>query len=86
METSPGHSSDSWVQFSQEKDKTVVVAKFPHIDKDYFCLLFVTLPNSASDGDAQPDDLLGRGYSPASFSIKTLCAAIQDSCTVDAIK
>jgi hypothetical protein len=86
METSPGHSSDSWVQLSQEKDKTVVVTKFPHIDKDHFCLLFVTLPNSASDGDAQSDDLLGRGYSPASFSIKTLCAAIQDSCTVDAIK
>ena len=77
---------NSWVQGSQEKNNTVVVPKLPHIDKDHLCLLFVTLLNSATDGDAQPDDLLKQRCSPASFYIKTLCAAIQDGCTVDTIK
>ncbi|KAI0570487.1 clpA ATP-binding subunit of Clp protease and DnaK/DnaJ chaperone [Pyrenophora tritici-repentis] len=63
---------------------------FPNIDNDKFVLLPLELPlDRLFDTDARDssiDDRLSRLGSPTSFSIKTLCAAIYNKCTVNAIK
>jgi hypothetical protein len=42
--------------------------------------------NEDNDDDTLPDDRLRRSGSPHTFSVRTLCTAIQKDCTTDAIK
>jgi hypothetical protein len=66
--------------------KPVKKPTFPHIDRDRFRLLPIDLPTDSNDSDTLPDDRLRRQGGAANFSMRTLCAAIHNKCTPDAIK
>lgn len=74
------------------KVKKIVDVTFPHIDMDNLSLLSLQLKQDPYHDDVDdkdntlPDDRLRRRGSPYTFSVKTLCAAVQNGCSVEAIK